>query len=213
MEVRWWTLLHYKIATSKGSVPWTTNSAVRQEVCVTQVITCNGTHEPPALSEENYLQSYTTWFRTPWHILSRLNSSASTLQLVTAVQPTCSVWPWLRFSLTSLTGRCKLYNTDLVFQAGRHSSFAWRSQQTVHPPLFCSWLTSPWRDSPTPEPELCLLQTRPLSPTPDPLYSPLGSEGLSRISSPGQSGPSSAWCPDQTIQAVSECKQSHEITV
>ena len=142
-----------------------------------------------------------------------LKQYAYMLQLVTTVQPTCSVWPWLRFSLTSLTGRCKLYNTDLVFQAGRHSSFVWRSQQTVHPPLFCSWLTSPWRDSPTPEPELCLLQPRPLSPTPDPLYSPLGSEGLSRISSPGQSGPSLAWCPDQTIQAVSMCKQSDEITI
>lgn len=134
-------------------------------------------------------------------------------QLVMTVPPTCSVWPWLRFFLISLTGRCKLYNIDLVFQAGRHSSFAWRSQQTVHPPLFCSWLTSPWRDSPIPEPGLCLLQIRPPSLTPDPLYSPLGSEELSRISSPGQSGPSSAWCPDQTIQLVSTCKESHRIAI
>lgn len=147
------------------------------------------------------------------HFICLLQQHAYAPQLVMTVQPTCSVWPWLRFFLISLTGRCKLYNTDLVFQAGRHSSFAWRSQQTVHPPLFCSWLTSPWKDSPTPEPELGLLQTRPLSPAPDPLYFPLGSEELSRISSPGQSGPSLAWCPDQTIQAVSMCKQSHEIAI
>lgn len=127
------------------------------------------------------------------------------------VPPTCSVWPWLRFFLISLTGRCKLYNIDLVFQAGRHSSFAWRSQQTVHPPSFCSWLMSPWRDSPTPEPGLCLLQIRLPSLTPDPLYSPLGSEEPSRISSPGQSGPSLAWCPGQTIQLVSTCKESNHM--
>lgn len=130
-------------------------------------------------------------------------------QLVMTVPPTCSVWPWLRFFLISLTGRCKLYNIDLVSQAGRHSSFAWRSQQTVHPPSFCSWPTSPWRDSPTPEPGLCLLQMGLPSPTPDPLYCPPGSEELSRISSPGQSGPSWAWCPGQTIQLVSTCKGSH----
>lgn len=132
-------------------------------------------------------------------------------QLVMTVPPTCSVWPWLRFFWISLTGRCRLYNTDPVSQAGRHSSFAWRSQQTVHPPLSCSWLTSPWRDSPTPEPGLCLLQIRLPSPTPDPPCSPPGSEEPSRISSPGQSGPSSAWCPGQTTQMVSTGKESHGI--
>lgn len=140
------------------------------------------------------------------HCICLLKQHGYAPQVVMTVPPTCSVWPWLRFFLISLTGRCKLYNTDLVSQAGRHSSFAWRSQQTVHPPSFCSWLKSPWRGSPTPEPGLCLLQITPPSPTPDPLYSPLGSEEPSRISSPGQSGPSSAWCPGQTTQLVSKCQ-------
>lgn len=63
---------------------------------------------------------------------------------------------------------CRRNSTGLLYPAERRSPSASRSLRTVRPPWFCSWLMSPWTDSPIPQPELDPHSTKPRARCPGP---------------------------------------------
>lgn len=70
---------------------------------------------------------------------------------------------------------CRRNSTGLLYPAERRSPSASRSLRTVRPPWFCSWLMSPWTDSPIPQPELDPRSTKPRARCPGPPCFPQGS--------------------------------------